>query len=58
VKNPQTELESDDVVLSRKFEAIEAGFTEYYDSATEDQLKDEQDWAQLLGPNILVEVEP
>jgi hypothetical protein len=50
------EAVSRDEVQRRKLEAIDAAYTEYYDSITDEQMVEEQDWAEMVGPNVLAEV--
>jgi hypothetical protein len=50
-------LEADEVGLRCKLDAIEAAYTDYYNSLTDEQMMEEQEWAQNFGPNVFVGVE-
>jgi hypothetical protein len=42
----------------RKLAAIDAAYTDYYDSISDDQIAEEREWAQKVGPNVFAGIEP
>ena len=50
-------LEADfghEAMLEMKRQAIDAAVKEYYDTATEEELAEQREWAEMVGPNILI----
>ena len=47
-----------ELIEKRKLAEIDAAFKEYYDTASDQQLAEEQEWAAMVGPNILAGMEP
>lgn len=45
-----------DAMLARKQEEISAAVTAYYDNASEEELQEQREWAEMAGPNILAGV--
>jgi hypothetical protein len=43
-------------MLARKQEEISAAVTAYYDNASEEELQEQREWAEMAGPNILAGV--
>jgi hypothetical protein len=37
---------------------IDAAFKEYYDTASDAQLAEEREWADMVGPNVFAGLEP
>jgi len=46
-----------EAILEAKRREIDAACKEYYDTATEEELAEHLQWAEIVGPNILL-VEP
>jgi hypothetical protein len=42
-------------MLEAKRQEIDQAFIAYYDSASEQELAEQQDWAAMAGPNILLD---
>ena len=43
-----------EAMLEMKRQAIDAAVKEYYDTATEEELAEQREWAEMVGPNILI----
>jgi hypothetical protein len=41
-----------EVMLEAKRREIDAAFQEYYDTASEEDLAEQREWAQMTGPNM------
>jgi hypothetical protein len=41
-----------------KRQELEASITAYYDSISDEELADERKWAEMAGPNVLLDIEP
>lgn len=52
------ELLLGELMLKRKLRKIETAYTDYYDSVSDEQLVEDQEWARMAGPNVLNRVEP
>jgi len=39
---------------ARKLEEISAAVTAYYDNASDEELKEQREWAEMAGPNMFV----
>jgi hypothetical protein len=46
---------SPEAVLEAKRQEIDAAYKEYYDTASDEELAEQREWAQGVGPNILIE---
>jgi hypothetical protein len=46
-----------EAMLEAKRQAIDAAYKEYYDTASEEDLAEQREWAEMAGPNILVDIE-
>ena len=62
-RNAGSESETLDLLLKelmekRKLAEIDAAFKEYYDTASDAQLAEEREWAQMVGPNVIAGLEP
>jgi hypothetical protein len=44
-------------ILEAKRQEIDAAYKEYYDSASEEDLLEQQQWAEMVGPNIMADIE-
>lgn len=44
-------------ILEAKRQEIDAAYKEYYDSASEEDLVEQQRWAEMVGPNIMADIE-
>jgi hypothetical protein len=44
--------------LEVKRQELEAGITAYYDSISDEEMAEEREWAEMAGPNILLDIEP
>jgi hypothetical protein len=42
-----------ELMLEAKRQEINLAFKQYYDSASEEELVEQQEWAEMAGPNIL-----
>ena len=38
-----------------KRQKIDAAYKEYYDTASDDELAEQREWAEMVGPNILLD---
>jgi len=36
---------------------IDAAYREYYNTATDEELAEQSDWAEMVGPNIMVDID-
>ena len=41
-----------------KRQDLDASITAYYDSISDEELADEREWAEMAGPNVLLDIEP
>jgi len=62
-RNARSDSETLDILLKelgekRKLAAIDAAYTAYYDSASDEQLAEETEWAKHAGPNVFAGMEP
>jgi hypothetical protein len=44
-----------ELMLEAKLRRIDAAYKEYYDTASEEELAEQLQWAEMAGPNILLE---
>jgi uncharacterized protein HemX len=44
-----------EAMVEAKLREIDAACKEYYDTASEEELAEQREWAELVGPNILIE---
>ncbi len=47
-----------ELIEKRKLAEIDAAFKDYYDTASDEQLAEEREWAEMVGPNVLAGIEP
>jgi hypothetical protein len=47
-----------EAMLEAKRQEIDLAFKAYYDSASDDELVEQREWAEMAGPGILLEGEP
>jgi hypothetical protein len=47
-----------ELMLEAKRQAIDLAVKEYYDTASDEELAEEEQWAEMAGPNVLLEAEP
>jgi hypothetical protein len=47
-----------ELMVEAKRQAIDAAYKEYYESATDEELAEEEQWAEMAGPGFLAETEP
>jgi hypothetical protein len=45
------------MMLQVKREAIDAAYKHYYDTASDEELAGQQEWAEMAGPGILLDME-
>jgi hypothetical protein len=62
-RNAASDSETLDMLLrelreKRQLAAIDAAYTEYYDSVSDEQLEEESEWAKMVGPNVFAGIEP
>jgi hypothetical protein len=46
-----------EAMLEAKRKEIDAAYQEYYDTASEEELAQQEDWARMAGPSFLAETE-
>jgi hypothetical protein len=46
-----------EMMLQVKREAIDAAYKHYYDTASDEELAGQQEWAEMAGPGILLDME-
>jgi hypothetical protein len=46
-----------EAMLEARRREIDDAYKEYYDTASDEDLAAERDWADLVGPNILIDLE-
>jgi uncharacterized membrane-anchored protein len=46
-----------ELMLEAKRQAIDAAYKEYYDTASDEELAEEGEWAKMAGPNIMVDID-
>jgi hypothetical protein len=46
-----------ELMLEAKRQQLEAATKEYYDTASDEELAEQLEWARMVGPNILLDVE-
>jgi len=44
-----------ELMLEAKLRQIDAAYKEYYDTASEEELAEQRQWAEMAGPNVLLE---
>jgi hypothetical protein len=44
--------------LKRQEEELSAAITEYYDTASDDELREASEWAEVAGPSVLLSSDP
>ena len=62
-RNAGSDSETLDLLLKElmekhKLAEIDEAYTAYYDAASDEQLEDEKEWAEMVGPNVLAGREP
>jgi len=45
-----------ELMLEAKRQAIDAAYKEYYDTASDEELAEQREWAELTAPNMLIGV--
>lgn len=40
-----------------KLQEIDAAYKEYYDTASDEELAEQGEWARMVGPNIMVDID-
>jgi hypothetical protein len=45
-----------EAMLEAKRQEIEAAYKEYYDTASDEELAEQREWAEMVGPNIFLGV--
>ena len=46
-----------ELMLEARRQAIDAATKEYYDTASDEELAEQAKWAEMVGPNIMVDIE-
>jgi len=46
-----------ELTVEAKRQRIDAAYKEYYDTASDEELAEQQEWAEMAGPGILVDLE-
>jgi uncharacterized membrane-anchored protein len=46
-----------ELMLEAKRQAFDAATKEYYDTASDEELAEQAEWAKVVGPNIMVDIE-
>jgi hypothetical protein len=46
-----------ELMLEGKRQEIDAAYKEYYDAASDEELAEQQEWAEMAGPNILIDLD-
>ena len=46
-----------EMMLQVKREAIDAAYKHYYDTASDEELAEQREWAEMAGPGILLDIE-
>jgi uncharacterized membrane-anchored protein len=46
-----------ELMLEAKRQQLDAAYTEYYDTASDEELAEQAEWARMAGPNILIDIE-
>jgi hypothetical protein len=46
-----------ELMLETKRQHLEAATIEYYDTASDEELAEQVEWARMVGPNILIDIE-
>jgi hypothetical protein len=44
-----------ELMLEAKRQQLDVAYKEYYDTASEEELAEQREWAEMAGPNILLE---
>ena len=62
-RNAQSDSETLDLLLKeqlelRKLAAIDAAYTDYYDSISNELIEEEREWAKNVGKNVFAGIEP
>jgi hypothetical protein len=45
-----------EAMLEAKRQEIDAAYKEYYDTASDEELAEQREWAEMVGPNIFLGV--
>ena len=46
-----------ELMLETKRQAIDAAYKEYYDTASEEELAEQREWAENTGPNMFADID-
>jgi hypothetical protein len=46
-----------EAMLEAKLRQIDAAYKEYYNTASEEELAEQSQWAEMAGPNIMADIE-
>ena len=46
-----------ELMLEAKRRQLDAAYTDYYDTASVEELAEQAEWARMVGPNILIDIE-
>jgi hypothetical protein len=46
-----------ELMLEAKRQAIDAAYKEYYDTASDEELAEQSEWARMVGPNIMIDID-
>ena len=46
-----------EAMLEEKRQAINAAYNEYYDTASDEDLAEQRQWAELTGPNMFLDID-
>jgi uncharacterized membrane-anchored protein len=46
-----------ELILEAKRQAIDAAYKEYYDTASEEDLAEQREWAEKTGPNMFADID-
>ncbi len=46
-----------EAMLESRLRQIDAAYKEYYDTASEEELAEQSQWAEMAGPNIMADIE-
>jgi len=46
-----------ELILEARRQAIDAAYKEYYDTASDEELAVQNEWAKIVGPNIMVGID-
>jgi len=45
-----------EAILEAKRQEIDAAYKDYYDTASEEELAEQREWAEMVGPNMFIGV--